>query len=111
MSDLLEYKGFNGTVEYSAEDKTLYGKVLGVKGYLSYVGNSLENLKQDFEDMIDEYLATCADDGVEPQVPYKGKFNVRISPELHRALAAYSITHGQSLNSTVEEAIKKYVIS
>ena len=45
MSDLLEYKGYNGTVKYSATDNMLYGKVLGVKGYLSYIGDSIENLR------------------------------------------------------------------
>ena len=111
MSDLLEYKGYNGTIEYSAADKTLYGKVLGVKGYLSYVGDSLESLKNDFEKMIDDYILMCTEDGIEPQVPYRGKFNVRISPELHRSLATYAISQGQSLNSTVEEAVKRYIQS
>ena len=111
MSDMLEYKGYNGTVEYSDADKILYGKVLGVKGYMSYIGDSLESLRKDFEEMIDDYLEECAEDGVEPQKPYKGSFNVRISPELHRTIALYSASRGQTLNSTVEEALKRYVMA
>lgn len=72
-SDMLEYKGYGGTVEYSAADKTLFGKVVGVKGYLSYVGDSLESLRKNFEDMIDDYLETCAKDGVEPQTTMSDK--------------------------------------
>jgi len=109
MSNLLEYKGYCGTVEYSAADDVLFGKVLGIKGLISYEGESVQSLKVDFEGAIDDYLETCAAEGVEPQKPYKGNFNVRISPELHRSLAIYSVTHGQTLNSTVEEAIKRYV--
>ena len=111
MSDMLEYKGYNGTVEYSDADKILYGKVLGVKGYMSYIGDSLESLRKDFEEMIDDYLEECAEDGVKPQKPYKGSFNVRISPELHRTIALYSASRGQTLNSTVEEALKRYVMA
>ena len=111
MSDMLEYKGYNGTVEYSDADKILYGKVLGVKGYMSYIGDSLESLRKDFEEMIDDYLEECAEDGVEPQKPYKGSFNVRISPELHRTIALYSASRGQTLNSTVEEALQRYVMA
>ena len=110
MSDLLEYKGYSGTVEYSSADRVLYGKVLGVKGYLSYVGDSLDSLRADFEDMIDDYLDSCVKEGIEPQKPYKGKFNVRISPELHRTLALYSASRNQTLNAAVEEAIKNHVI-
>ena len=75
----------------------------------NYEGNSLKSLRSDFEDMIDDYLQTCAEDGTEPEKPYRGNFNVRISPELHRTLAIYSQSRGQSLNSTVEEAIKRLV--
>ena len=109
MSNMLEYKDYCGTVEYSAADNVLHGKVLGIRGLISYEGDSLQSLKEDFEGAIDDYLETCAEDGIEPQKPYKGNFNVRVSPELHRSLAIYSQSHGQTLNSTVEEAIKRHV--
>ena len=41
---------------------------------------------------------------------YKGTFNVRIDPALYRQLTVYSLSHGKSLNSTVEEAIRNYII-
>jgi predicted HicB family RNase H-like nuclease len=106
---MLEYKDYCGTVEYSAADNVLHGKVLGIRGLISYEGDSLQNLKEDFEGAIDDYLDSCAEDGIEPQKPYKGNFNVRVSPELHRSLAIYSQSHGQTLNSTVEEAIRRHV--
>jgi predicted HicB family RNase H-like nuclease len=109
MSNMLEYKDYCGTVEYSAVDNVLHGKVLGIRGLISYEGDSLQSLKDDFEGAIDDYLESCAEDGLEPQKPYKGNFNVRVSPELHRSLAIYSQSHGQTLNSTVEEAIKRHV--
>jgi predicted HicB family RNase H-like nuclease len=109
MSDLLEYKGYNGTIEYSADDNIMHGKVLGIKGLLSYEGDSIKGLRECFAAVVDDYLASCAEDGVNPQKPYKGSFNVRVSPELHRSLASYSISHGQTLNSTVEEAIRRHI--
>ncbi|MCH5343091.1 MAG: type II toxin-antitoxin system HicB family antitoxin [Acetatifactor sp.] len=109
MSSLLSYKNYSGTVEYSKEDKCLYGKVIGVKSLLSYKGNSVEELEADFQSVIDEYLKECKERGVEPEQSYKGSFNVRISPELHRTLAIYAVEHGKSLNAVVEEAIGNMV--
>jgi predicted HicB family RNase H-like nuclease len=109
MSDVLEYKGYSGTVEYSLADNVLFGKVLGIKGLISYEGDSVQNLRKDFEGAVDEYLEMCAENNEEPQKPYRGSFNVRVSPELHRSLAIYSFSRGQTLNSTVEEAIKRHV--
>ena len=109
MSDLLEYKGYQGTVEYSATDNLLYGKVVGIRGLLLYQGDSLQSLKKDFEEFVDAYLDVCERENMEIQKPYKGKFNVRISPDLHKNLAYRAAANGQSLNSTVEEAIRRYV--
>jgi len=109
MSDLLSYKNYNGTVEYSKEDNCLFGKVIGIKLLLSYEGDSVKELEQDFQNVIDEYLKDCEERNVEPELPYKGTFNVRISPELHRNIAVYGIEHGKSLNAAVEEAIGNMV--
>ena len=109
MSNLLSYKSYNGTVEYSKEDDCLFGKVVGIKSLLSYEGNSIQELEQDFRNVIDEYLTDCEGRNVKPELPYKGTFNVRISPELHRNIAIYAIEHGKSLNTAVEEAIGNMV--
>lgn len=71
MSNLLSYKNYNGTVEYSKEDRCLFGKVVGIKSLLSYEGNSVLELEQGFQDVIDEYLADCTERNVEPEQPYK----------------------------------------
>ena len=57
MSNLLTYKGFEGTVEYSAEDDCLFGKILGINGLAMYFGDSLESLKRDFYDAVDFHLS------------------------------------------------------
>lgn len=109
MSSLLSYKNYNGTVEYSREDSCLYGKVIGIKSLISYEGDSVKELEQDFKSVIDEYLEDCKVRNVEPEQPFKGTFNVRVSPELHRAIAVYAIEHGKTLNAVVEEAIGNMV--
>lgn len=109
MSNLLSYKNYNGTVEYSREDNCLFGKVIGLKSLLSYEGESLSELEQDFQNVIEEYLNECKEQNMEPEQPYKGSFNVRITPELHRMIALYALEHGKSLNAAVEEAIVNMV--
>lgn len=109
MSNLLSYKNYNGTVEYSPEDNCLFGKVVGLRSLLSYEGSSIQELEHDFQIVINEYLEDCKKRNVEPELPYKGTFNVRISPELHRSIAIYAIKHGKSLNAAVEEAIGNMV--
>ncbi|MCD8295635.1 MAG: type II toxin-antitoxin system HicB family antitoxin [Clostridia bacterium] len=105
MSKTLEYKDYNGSIEYSEEDGLLYGKVIGVRALISYEGMTIADLIEDFHNAIDDYLELCKDKGIQPEKAYKGTFNVRISPDLHRQAAIYALTHDMSLNSFVAEAV------
>jgi len=109
MKNLLDYKGYYGNVEYSNDDEILYGKVLGIKSLISYEGDSIKTLRKDFEEAVDGYLDYCSRNDIEPEKLYKGSFNIRISPELHKKLAIYSFSKQNSINATVEEAIAEYL--
>lgn len=111
MNNVMEYKGYYGSVEYSAEDNVLFGQVIGIDSLVSYEGNSVDELRSDFEGAVDDYLELCAEHGIEPEKFCKGSFNIRISPALHKSLALYSAAHNQSLNASVEAAIANYISS
>ncbi len=55
----LDYKGYSGTIEYSEEDGILFGKVLGIKGLISYEGETGKDLETDFKEAVDVYIADC----------------------------------------------------
>lgn len=63
----LFYKGYYGTIEYSLKDKVFHGKVIGIRGLLSYEGNTLPELEDDFMSAINEYLYVCKEQGVKPE--------------------------------------------
>ncbi len=102
----LEYKGYTGTIEYSAEDGLLYGKVLGIKSLISYEGETGKSLEEDFQTTIDGYLLDCEENNREPEKPFKGSFNVRVSPALHQKAALLAKEAKTSLNNFVAEAIR-----
>lgn len=67
MINPLSYKNYNGTVEFSSDDNCLFGKVVGIKSLLSYEGQSIKELKEDFERTVDEYLEDCQERGIAPE--------------------------------------------
>lgn len=105
----LEYKGYSGSIEYSPEDSLLFGKVLGIKGLISYEGETGRLLEEDFKNAIDTYLADCKEEGKTPEKPFKGSFNVRIPASLHQKAAMLAVEAKTSLNSFVAEAIRSRV--
>lgn len=109
MSNTIEYKGYVGSVEFSESDGLFYGKVQGIRTLISYEGTDAKQLVEDFHGAVDDYLALCAEEGIEPEKAYKGSFNIRISPELHKQAVVYAMAHQLSLNSVVEQALRDYV--
>ncbi|MBS9523457.1 type II toxin-antitoxin system HicB family antitoxin [Litoribacter alkaliphilus] len=105
----LDYKGYTGSIEYSPEDNLLFGQVLGLRGLISYEGETGKHLEQDFRDAIDTYLNECKASGKSPEKPFKGSFNVRISPALHQQAALLAMETKVSLNNFVAEAIRSRV--
>jgi len=106
----LEYKGYTGSIEYSREDGQLYGKVLGIRGLISYEGDTGKKLEVDFMDAIDAYLADCKQNRIAPEKSFKGSFNVRVSPSLHRKAALLAMEENSSLNSFVAESIRERIL-
>ena len=107
MNNTMEYKGYVGSVEFSEEDALFYGKVLGIRALISYEGTNASELVADFHGAVDDYLEVCAQSGTEPEKAYKGSFNVRISPELHKQAVIAAMSHNMSLNSFVETSIQQ----
>lgn len=106
MKNTVEYKGYTGSVEYSDEDGTFFGKVQFVRALIAYEGSNAEELRQDFHDGVDDYLSMCKEKNITPEQPFKGSFNVRVGRDLHRQLALEATRRGVSLNSLIVAALK-----
>ncbi len=109
MSNYIHYRDYTGSIEFSEEDEVFHGKVIGIKSLILFEGDSVKTLIEDFHNAVDEYLEFCEKNGRQPEKPFKGSFNIRIKPELHRQAALAASARGISLNSFVEDAIRQTV--
>ena len=105
----LHYRDYTGSVNFSEEDAVFHGKVIGIKALISFEGDSVRSITDDFHKAVDEYLQFCAAKGIKPEKPFKGSFNVRINADLHRKLVLSASARGVSLNTLVEDAIRQSV--
>jgi predicted HicB family RNase H-like nuclease len=101
MTGHFEYKGYLGSAEVDAENNVLFGRLLFIRDVIGYSAATVQDMRQAFEEAVDDYLEACAERHEEPDVPCKGSFNVRIGPERHRTAAMRAREKGVGLNEYV----------
>lgn len=106
MNNMLQYKDYYGSVEFSAADECFHGRIYGINDTVSFEGESVFELKKAFEEAVDDYLDLCARYGKDAPKVYKGSFNVRVAPEVHQAAAFMAASEKISLNQYVERALQ-----
>jgi len=110
MANTIEYNGYLATVEYSSEDKCFFGKLEMIDDLVTFEASTADELENNFHNAVDEYLFTCKEIGREPLKTYKGVFNVRIEPSLHKKVYQEALKAGMSLNAFIAQTLKKEVI-
>ena len=106
-----EYKGYHTRIEFDYDSLTLYGKIEGIDDLVLFESEDATKIEDEFHSAVDDYLAFCEEVGKEPEKEYKGVFNVRVAPELHRALSTIAFRTSETLNSVVETALESFVDS
>ncbi|MCY4551073.1 MAG: type II toxin-antitoxin system HicB family antitoxin [Defluviicoccus sp.] len=106
---MMEYRGYIAQVEFDDSVGRLHGRVVNSGAYpiATFEAVDVDGLRREFRRSIDEYLASCREDGVEPRRPFSGKLNVRLGPDLHQRVARLAAESGMSLNGWIRQALEK----
>ena len=102
----MEYKGFVAQIDYDAAVDSLCGCVVNMSSPVTFYGKTTAELRQEFARSVDTWFEVCRERGIEPEKPYSGRLTVRMTPEIHRMIAAAAAVSGQSLNTWAVDALK-----
>ncbi|MDD5376444.1 type II toxin-antitoxin system HicB family antitoxin [Acidithiobacillus sp.] len=105
MGNIIEYNGYQASIEYSSEDGILFGRVLHINSLITFEASDASAIEAAFRGAIDEYLEYCKRANVEPNKAYSGTLNVRIGSERHRNIAFSASKEGCSVNEAICKAI------
>ncbi len=110
---MMEYKGYLAEVEYDDSVRCLHGRVINTGAYpiATFETADPECLREEFQRSIDEYLASCDEDGVDPIPPFSGKLQLRLGSDLHRRVTVAAAESGQSINGWITQVLAERVRS
>ena len=106
---MMEYKGYQAEIIYDDSVGRLHGRVINSGSYpiATFESENVAELQREFELSIDEYLASCREDGIEPAKPFSGRLSLRLGSELHQRVAQASAESGVSVNRWITEALEE----
>ncbi len=107
----MTYKGYFAKINFDERDNIFWGKVIGIKDSITFEGETVKQLTEDFYNAIDHYLADCKQEGRTPEKPYSGKLTLRMPPSIHAEIASAATHAGKSLNKWVTDTLDDAVHS
>ena len=109
MKNMMEINGYRAVIQFDPDIDMFRGEFVGLNGGADFYARDIASLKAEGAASLKVFLAMCREDGVEPGKQYSGKFNVRISPELHATIAAAAAANGKSLNQWITDELRHAV--
>ncbi len=107
--NLITVDGYQARLEYDPDLDMFRGEILGLNGGADFYGRTPDELRAEFRKSLQVFLDVCLENGISPHRRYSGRFNLRISPDLHEQLAIQAQAQGKSLNVFVQEALKQTI--
>ena len=107
MNNSITYQGYAARIEFSSEDECFIGHIAGIKDTIGFHGESVSELKEAFEEAVEDYLTTCKAVSKTPLKPYSGKLMLRLNPEIHAAVATAAELSGVSINQWASDALNR----
>ena len=103
--NIMKYKSYVARIEYDEKDRIFVGHLAGIKDIVGFHGTTVTELEDAFHESVDNYIAISEKTGRIAQKPYSGKLMLRVSSDIHAAVATAAQVHGKSINQWASEVL------
>ncbi len=103
----MTYKGYTARIDFEERDGIFVGRILGLRAIISFHGETVSDLRREFQAAIDDFLLDCEEQGITPEKPASGKIMLRVPPEVHGAALVAAQASGKSLNQWATEVLQQ----
>ena len=108
LTNMLEYKGYFAKVELDPSSEVFHGRVIGMRDVIDFYGATVPELREEFAQAVDDYLAWCAEDGVKPEKTWQGKTTFRPrSDDLRYRMLIAATAKGLSVNEWLNDLVER----
>lgn len=112
MNNTIQYKGFIAKLTINDDEDMMYGEVIGTRTVLTCAGHSISEIKKSLRSVVDEYLAFCAEQCIEPEKEWKGKLTFRPrSDDMRILMQRKAIEADKSVNEWLNQVVERALVT
>jgi len=105
--NMMKYKNYMARIEFDEEDRIFVGHLAGLSDIVGFHGSTVDELESAFHQAVDDYIALSEEMGRPAQKPYSDNLMLRVSPDIHAAVAVAAELQGKSINQWAAQALDK----
>jgi len=90
---MIEYRGYTGVFEFDPSIDAFHGRILGLQDVVTFQGRSLDELRREMVESVEDYLELCQEAGRDPDRPPVGHASPH-APEVPRRKPCCSLFSG-----------------
>lgn len=106
MNNIMNINGHKAVIQFDPDIGMLRGEFVGLSGGADFYATDVAGLQREGEISLRVYLEACEKRGIEPLAKRSGALNLRVQPELHRAVTIAAKAAGKSINQWATEALQ-----
>lgn len=110
MMNIMGINGYRAVVQYDPDIDMFRGEFVGLNGGADFYAKDIDGLRKEGEISLRVFLEMCQEEGVEPRKEYSGRFNLRVSPQLHAEIVTRAMSEGKSLNQWVADILDESLL-
>jgi predicted HicB family RNase H-like nuclease len=107
LKNMMKYKEYYAEISFDPDAETFHGRVAGTRDVIDFQGRTPEELRKEFRNSVDEYLAWCREEGAAPEKTWQGKLTIRAKNDLRHRLIAAAAASGESVNAWINRVLDR----
>ncbi len=106
---MMNYKGYLARVIFDDEADIFHGEIANIRDVVTFQGQTVTDLRNAFEESVEDYLDFCRELGEKPNPPFSGQLTVRLSKEQHKAVVMAAEKAGKGVDDWIAEILQNAV--
>ncbi len=102
---MMNYKGYLAQIEFDDEMEIFHGEVINIRDVITFQGQSVAELRQAFQDSIEDYFDFCAERDETPESPVAGILTIRFSPEQQQRILQAANSSGKAFSDWIAHSL------